>query len=71
MVMSWLAPPFVTVIVVVVVVVVVVVAIIVMSAPSCHPHPHHSLFPPHEQLLAVAVGGAVVAWSLWLWLWLW
>ena len=33
--------------------------------PCCHPspccpHPHRSPFPPHEQLLMVAVGGAVI-----------
>ena len=30
------------------------------GVPSCHPHPHCTLFPPHEQLLMVAVGGAVL-----------
>ena len=28
--------------------------------PSCRPHPHCTPFPPHEQLLVVAVGGAVM-----------
>jgi hypothetical protein len=28
--------------------------------PSHRPHPHCTLFPPHEQLLVAAVGGAVV-----------
>lgn len=28
--------------------------------PSRHPHPHCTPFPPHKQLLVVAVGGAVV-----------
>ena len=28
--------------------------------PSRHPHPHCTPFPPHEQLLVAAVGGAVV-----------
>ena len=27
--------------------------------PSCHLHPHCTPFPPHEQLLVAAVGGAV------------
>jgi hypothetical protein len=26
----------------------------------CHPHPHCTPFPPHEQLLVAAVGGAVL-----------
>jgi hypothetical protein len=30
------------------------------GGPSHCPHPCHSLFPPHEQLLMAAVGGAMV-----------
>jgi hypothetical protein len=30
------------------------------GVPSRRPHPHCTLFPPHEQLLVVVVGGAMV-----------
>jgi hypothetical protein len=30
------------------------------GVPSRHPHPHCTLFPPHEQLLVAVVGGAMV-----------
>ena len=54
--------------------VVVVVVVVVPPLPHCCPPPSLSLlspsrcspFPPCEQLLAAAVGGAVVVWS-WSW----
>jgi hypothetical protein len=43
------------------VVVVVAIVVIMVLAPSSHcPYPHHSPFPPCEQLLVAAVEGAVV-----------